>query len=81
MKTTLREMKMGTREKAFQGEIMAILGYLEAEKVRVKKGRHYDMLSPCEKDMILMLDRIHERILREIVLEPTLKTLGHSEEE
>ena len=81
MKTTSREMKMKTREKAFQGEIMTILGYLEAEKVGVKRGRHYDTLSPCEKDMVLMLDRIHERILREIVLEPTLETLGHSEEE
>lgn len=81
MKTTSREMKMKTREKAFQGEIMTILGYLEAEKVGVKRGRHYDMLLPCEKDMILMLDRIHERILREIVLEPALETLGHNEEE
>lgn len=72
---------MKTKEKAFQDEIMSILGYLESEKVRVKRGRHYDMLLPCEKDMVLMLDRIHERILREIVLEPTLKTLGHSKEE
>ena len=59
-----------------RGEIMKVLGFLEAEKVSVREGRHFDDLPPCDKEKVLMIDRIHERILREIILEPTLESLG-----